>query len=65
MPRIELHRPGSPLADLKDVAEQYHITLERGDGKECGDAETLAVLSMFLTEMHRGNLKKSRKKKTT
>jgi hypothetical protein len=47
MPRIELVLPGTPIAQPSNIAEIYRITVERLDGKACGEIEARTVMTMF------------------
>lgn len=58
MPKIELNLPGGDIADIRDIAEIYRITLERGDGKRCSETEAWSTLSAFLMTMKLSGLQR-------
>lgn len=52
--RIELVLPGTPLIEPNTIAGTYRITVERDDGKACGEIEAKTALSMLCIKPAKG-----------
>lgn len=62
MPRIELCLPGTPRGeDVDEIAENYRITVERGDGTACGELEARTTMSMYCIQAALSQQKPQRK----
>lgn len=61
MPKIELELPGRPRTETVPIADNYRITVARGDGEACTDMEAYTAMTMFCMEFISGHAKKGRK----
>jgi hypothetical protein len=63
MPRIGLILPGKQQKPIDPIAEEYIITVERGDGTACSPMEAQTTMSMYIIESCQKRIRKTPAKK--